>query len=58
VERLKELRCFRTLSQEQLSQESGRSGATISRIERREAGTYERTLEDSRMQRGWPWRSS
>jgi transcriptional regulator with XRE-family HTH domain len=44
VRRLKELRRFRALSQEELAEESGVGRATISRIERGETGAHGRTL--------------
>ena len=44
MERLKELRRVRALSQEELSEKSGVGRATISRIERRETGAHGRTL--------------
>jgi transcriptional regulator with XRE-family HTH domain len=44
VERLKELRRLRALSQDELSEESGVGRATISRIERGETGAQGRTL--------------
>ncbi len=44
MERLRELRRFRALSQEELSEKAGVGRATISRIERRETGAHGRTL--------------
>ena len=44
VQRLKELRQLRAMSQEELSEESGVGRATISRIERGETGAQGRTL--------------
>ena len=44
VERLKELRKLRALSQEELAEESGVGRATISRIERMETGAHGKTL--------------
>lgn len=44
VERLKELRRLRALSQEELAEEAGIGRATLSRIERGETGAHGRTL--------------
>ena len=44
MQRLKELRQLRAMSQEELSEESGVGRATISRIERGETGAHGRTL--------------
>jgi transcriptional regulator with XRE-family HTH domain len=44
VDRLKELRQLRALSQEELAETSGVGRATISRIERGESGAQGRTL--------------
>ena len=44
MERMKELRKLRALSQEELAQASGVGRATISRIERGETGAHGRTL--------------
>jgi transcriptional regulator with XRE-family HTH domain len=44
VDRLKNLRRLRAMSQEELSEESGVGRATISRIERGETGAHGRTL--------------
>jgi transcriptional regulator with XRE-family HTH domain len=44
VERLKELRKLRALSQQELSEAAGIGRATLSRIERGETGAHGRTL--------------
>lgn len=44
MERMKELRKLRALSQQELAQASGVGRATISRIERGETGAHGRTL--------------
>ena len=44
VERLKELRKLRAMSQEELAEAAGIGRATISRIERGETGAHGRTL--------------
>ncbi len=44
VERLKELRKLRALSQEELAEAAGIGRATLSRIERGETGAHGRTL--------------
>jgi transcriptional regulator with XRE-family HTH domain len=44
VERLRELRKLRALSQDELAEVAGVGRATISRIERRETGAHGRTL--------------
>ena len=44
MQRLKELRQLRAMSQEELSEESGVGRTTISRIERGETGAQGRTL--------------
>jgi transcriptional regulator with XRE-family HTH domain len=44
VERLRELRKLRALSQDDLAEVAGVGRATISRIERRETGAHGRTL--------------
>ncbi|MGI8651113.1 MAG: helix-turn-helix domain-containing protein [Rubrobacter sp.] len=44
VERMKELRRLRALSQQELAQAAGVGRNTISRIERGEAGAHGRTL--------------
>jgi len=44
VERLRELRKLRALSQDELAEAAGVGRATISRIERRETGAHGRTL--------------
>jgi len=44
VERLKELRKLRALSQQELAEAAGIGRATLSRIERAETGAHGRTL--------------
>ena len=44
MDRLKNLRQLRAMSQEELAEESGVGRATISRIERGETGAHGRTL--------------
>jgi HTH-type transcriptional regulator, competence development regulator len=44
VERLRELRKLRALSQDELAEAAGVGRVTISRIERRETGAHGRTL--------------
>jgi transcriptional regulator with XRE-family HTH domain len=44
VERLRELRKLRALSQDELAEAAGVGRATISRIERKETGAHGRTL--------------
>ena len=44
VERLKELRKLRALSQQELAEAAGIGRATLSRIEREETGAHGRTL--------------